>query len=67
MGDNSDKKKIQITCFFMRNPYMKFQNIHMYGSKTMLCTRKRDEQTNEQTSQKQYCPPTSFKVGGHNQ
>ena len=43
MGDNSDKKKIRVTYFFMRNPYMKFQNISIHGSKVMLCTRKRDE------------------------
>ena len=49
MGDNSDKK-IQVTYIFMRNPYMKFQNISIPGSKVMLCTRKRDEQTNEQTN-----------------
>ena len=49
MGDNSDKKKkkIQVTYFFMKNPYMKFQNISIPGSKVMLCTRKRDKRTNE--------------------
>ena len=25
-GDNSDKKKIRVSFFFMKNPYMKFQN-----------------------------------------
>ena len=25
-GDNSDKKKIQVSYFFTRNPYMKIQN-----------------------------------------
>ena len=43
MGDKSDKKKYSVTYFFMRNPYMKFQNISVHGSKVMLCTRKRDE------------------------
>ena len=38
MGDNSDEKKIRVTYFFMRNPYMKFQNISIYGTKLMLCT-----------------------------
>ena len=41
---------------------MEFQNISIHGSKVMLCTRKRDERTNErneqrtneQTSQKPY-------------
>ena len=43
MGDNLDKKKIRVTYFFMRNPYMKFQKICIHGSKVMLCTRKHDE------------------------
>ena len=30
---------------------MKFQNISIHGPKVTLCTRKRDKQTNEQTSQ----------------
>ena len=47
MGDNSDKKNMGHLFFFMRNPYMKFQNISITGSKVMLCTRKSDEQTNE--------------------
>ena len=65
MGDNSDKKKkLQITYFFMRNPYMKFQNISIHGSKVMLGTRKRDEQTNERTSQKQYAAHF-FRSWGH--
>ena len=37
MGDNMDKKKIRFTNFFMRNPYMKYQNISTHGSKLMLC------------------------------
>ena len=33
-GDYSDKKKIQLTYFFMRNPYMKFQKtITLNGQK----------------------------------
>ena len=47
MGDNSDKKKNIGHLFFMRNPYMKFQNISIHGSKVMLCTKKHDERTNE--------------------
>ena len=38
MGDNLDIKKIWVTYFFMRNPYMNFQNITIHGSKLMLCT-----------------------------
>ena len=40
MGVNSDKEKIWVTYFFMRNPYMEFQNISIHGSKLMLCTMK---------------------------
>ena len=50
MGDSLDKKKILVTYFFMRNPYMKFQNISIHGSKVMLCTRKCNERTKEQTN-----------------
>ena len=70
MGDNLDKKKkIQVTYFFMRNPYMKFQNISIHGSKVMLCTRKRDERTNEQRNERTdkpeaICSATFFKLGG---
>ena len=31
-GDNLDKKKIRISYFSMRNPYMKFQNPSRHGS-----------------------------------
>ena len=34
------RKKIQFTYFFIRNPYLKFQNISIHGSKLMLCTIK---------------------------
>ena len=37
-GDNSDKEKKYESPFFMKNPYMKFQNNSIYGSKLMLCT-----------------------------
>ena len=40
MGENWDKKKIRVTYFFMRNPYMNFQNISIHGSKLMLFTLK---------------------------
>ena len=32
------REKYWSPIFFMRNPYMKFQNISIYGSKLMLCT-----------------------------
>ena len=44
----------------MRNPYKKFHNSSMHGSKVMLCIKKRDEQP---TAQKQYANPTSSKLG----
>ena len=44
MWDNSDKKKKNLlTFFFMKNPYMNFQNINMHGSKLMLCTWKQQD------------------------
>ena len=49
-GNNSkmeDNSEYGLPFFFMRNPYMKFQNISIHGSKVMLCTRKRDERTNK--------------------
>ena len=68
MGDNSDKEKIQVTYFFMRNPYMKFQNISIHGSKVMLCTRKCDKGTNEHNERmdkpEAIWPLNFFKVGG---
>ena len=58
---------------------MKFQNISIPGSKVMLCTRKRDEQTNEQTNERMHeqmnkrmnrqarsnMPPNFFQSWGH--
>ena len=32
MGNNLDKKKNTGRLFFMRSPYMKFQNISIHGS-----------------------------------
>ena len=37
MGDNSDKKKKRVTYFFMKYPFMKFQNISIHTSNAMLC------------------------------
>ena len=46
---------------------MKFQNSSIHGFKVMLCIKKRDEQTegrtDGRTTQKQYAPPTSLKLG----
>ena len=61
MGDNSDKKKqIQVTYIFMRNPYMKFHNISIHGSKVQ-CKRKRDERTDKPEA---LCPHI-FQSWGH--
>ena len=50
MGDNSDKK-IRVTYFFMRNPYMKFQNISIHDSKVMYAPESvTNERTNERTN-----------------
>ena len=48
-GHNPAKKKIRVSYFFMRNPYKKFQNSSMHGSKIMLCIKKRDERTDGKT------------------
>ena len=46
---------------------MKFQNSSIHGFKVILCIKKRDERTDGQTdgrtTQKQYAPPTSLKLG----
>ena len=39
-GHNPEKKKICVSYFFMRNPYMKFQSPSMHNSKLMLCMKK---------------------------
>ena len=61
-------EKVWVTYFHDESIY-EFQNISIHGSKVMLCTRKRDERTNEQTNErtdqpKAICSPTFFKVGG---
>ena len=57
------RNKIRVSYFFMRNPYEKFQNSSIHGSKVMLCIKKRDERTDRRTTKKQYAPPTSLKLG----
>ena len=42
---------------------MKFQNSSIHGFEVMLCIKKRDERTDGRTTQKQYAPPTSLKLG----
>ena len=39
------RKKIHVSYFFMRNPYMKFQNSSIHGFKVMLFIKKREERT----------------------
>ena len=60
------RKKIRVTYFFMRNPYMKFQSISILGYKVMLCTRKRHQRTNEHANgqARSNMSPNFFKVGG---
>ena len=50
-------KKIYVSYFFMKNPFMKFQNPSMHGSEVMLCIKKRNRRRHACT--KQYAPPTS--------
>ena len=53
------RKKIRVSYFLMRNPYMKFQN----PSLNSVLNGRKDERTDERTSRKQYAPHF-FKVGG---
>ena len=53
----------------MRNPYKKFQNGSIYGSKVMLCIKKRDERTDGQkdgrtNNPEAICPSNFCEVGG---
>ena len=60
-GHNPVKKKICVSYFFMRNPYKKFQNSSMYGSKVILCIKKRDKRTNRQTDERtDECPRSNM-------
>ena len=38
-GDNSDNIKIRLSYFFMRNPFMKFQDSNSHGSKVIVCIK----------------------------
>ena len=62
-------KKIWVSYFFMKNPYMKFQNPSMYGLEVMLCIKKRNRQTHGRTDARTnvpeaICPSNFFEVGG---
>ena len=62
-------KKICVSYFFMRNPYMEFQNPGMHGSGVMLCIKKRNGRTHRRTDWRTHkrpiiCPPNFFEVGG---
>ena len=43
---------------------MKFQNSSIHGSNVMLCTRKRDKQTNEGTDKPEAICPQLFQSWG---
>ena len=52
----------------MRNPYKKFQNSSIHGSKVMLCIKKRDKRTDGQkdgrmNNPEAICPSNFFEVG----
>ena len=64
-------KKIRVSCFFMKNPYMKFQNPSMYGLEVMLCIKKRNGRTHgwdgtdaRTNVPEAICPSNFFEVGG---
>ena len=62
-------KKIRVSYFFMKNPYMKFQNPSMYGLEVMLCIKKRNGRTDGRTHARTnvpeaICPSNFFEVGG---
>ena len=68
-GHNPDGKKIRVSYFFMKNPYMKFQNPSMHGSEVMLCTKKCNGRTHGRTHARTnvpeaICPSNFFEVGG---
>ena len=46
---DSDKKKIWVSYFSMRNPYMKFQNPSMNTSYDMACIKKHDKRNHRHT------------------
>ena len=49
----------------MRNPYKKFQNSSIHGSKVILCIIKRDERMDRQTNNPEAIYPSNFfEVGG---
>ena len=60
-GHKTNEKKIFITYFIMRNPYINVQKPSMHGSKVMLCIKNHDERTNEAKS---ICLANFFKAGG---
>ena len=62
-------KKIRVSYFFMKNPYMKFQNPSVYGLEVMLCIKKRNGRTHGRTDARTnvpeaICPSNFFEVGG---
>ena len=68
-GHNPDGKKTRVSYFFMKNPYMKFQNPSMHCSEVMLCIKKRNGRTDGRTHARTHvpeaiCPSNSFEVGG---
>ena len=62
-------KKTWVSYFFMKNPYMKFQNPSMYGLEVMLCIKTRNGRTHGRTHAhtnvpEAICPSNFFEVGG---
>ena len=66
-GDNSDKKKIRVSYFLMRNPYMKFQNPSFKFFLNGRTNKRTNARTDKRTDKpKAICSPL-FQSWGHNQ
>ena len=59
-GDNSDKTKLLVSYFSIRNPHMKFQNLACAVHKICHASK---SMTNWRTNWKQYAPSISLKFG----
>ena len=65
-GITQKRKKIRVIFFFMRNPYMKFQDtsIHSLKVKKKWCGHTDTRKHGHTDKPKAICPTNFFKVGG---
>ena len=65
-GITQKRKKIRVIFFFMRNPYMKFQDtsIHRLKVKKKWCRHTDTRKHGHTDKPKAICPTNFFKVGG---